>query len=500
MEPQTQAFGVGIDSQVGVSQTTFTTTTGVFFALALLSVLVPTTLGLRTKWTPSFADYSLHAGAIFLSGAAGLLYSMSDNLYYLAAAAEYTPSLAQPNPVSWKEASAVAVDVMKRSEAFSILAWTSVFAVRCSLLAVSGKRYGAGEPWLRQYSCGATVVAVVSWLVCVVASPFVVSCVLGVWVFLGGQITPLFDTYTPLSTATTALDVLTAIAIIILELVQLSRRRSQRFSDAEEIHTTTTTTTKPQTSQPIPLSLFFLLSLAGISFAAVRASTPSAATHPPLLPWINFWQFLEACTTICAGAALSMAVPNHQTPSPPAADENETAENENTIHPSNATYPTRTHTKDEKQTGWNITTWAMDRKASASTVGANDIAHTHSFTAKKHGQYHQEEDDAIGPLATSPRDKSTRDTPTPRRPPIAYHYPTWTPQSTQDQEAVEAQMAAGQTLVWCDPLLRRASQTSFGGVTLMDRRGSEQTASGQTGPGQTGSGYPRHGSVSSVRS
>ncbi|KAH6613675.1 hypothetical protein B0J18DRAFT_62296 [Chaetomium sp. MPI-SDFR-AT-0129] len=490
MEPQTQAFGVGIDSQVGVSQTTFTTTTGVFFALALLSVLVPTTLRLRTKWTPSFADYSLHAGAIFLSGAAGLLYSMSDNLYYLAAAAEYTPSVTQPNPVSWKEASAVAVDVMKRSEAFSILAWTSVFAVRCSLLAVSGKRCGAGEPWLRQYYCGATVVAVVSWLVCVVASPFVVSCVLGGWAISGGQITPLFDTYTPLSTATTALDVLTAIAIIVLELVQLSRRRSQRFSDAEETDTTTTNTTKPQTSQPVPLSLFFLLSLAGISFAAVRASTPSTAIHPPLLPWINFWQFLEACTTICAGVALSMAVPSQQTTtSPAAADENETTET--TIHPSNETYPTRTHTKDEKQAGWNITTWAMDRKASASTVGANEITHTHSLTAKKQGQHHhQEEDDAIGPLATSPRDKSTKDTPTPRRPPIAYHYPTWTPQSTQDQEAVEAQMAAGQTLVWCDPLLRRASQTSFGGVTLLDRRGSEQT----------GSGYPRHGSVSSVRS
>lgn len=136
-------------------------------------MLAPTALRLRTKWTPSAEDYCLHAGAVFLSGAAGLLYSMSDNLYYLAAGAEYQ-TVTNPGHVDWIEAEVAVGDVTKRSEAFSILAWTSVFAVRCSLLAVSKKRCNANEHWLRQYYRGAMVVAVLSWLVCIITSPFLV--------------------------------------------------------------------------------------------------------------------------------------------------------------------------------------------------------------------------------------------------------------------------------------------------------------------------------------
>ncbi|KAK3291616.1 uncharacterized protein B0H64DRAFT_330237 [Chaetomium fimeti] len=70
--------------------------------------------------------------------------------------------------------------------------------------------------------------------------------------------------------------------------------------------------------------------------------------------------------------------------------------------------------------------------------------------------------------------------PVPRNPPIAYHYPMWGPQSTHGQITTEEEIRAGQDLIWLNPSLQ-ASQTSFGGATLHERRGSERRGSERRG-------------------
>ncbi|KAH6842383.1 hypothetical protein B0I37DRAFT_407452 [Chaetomium sp. MPI-CAGE-AT-0009] len=76
--------------------------------------------------------------------------------------------------------------------------------------------------------------------------------------------------------------------------------------------------------------------------------------------------------------------------------------------------------------------------------------------------------------------------PVPRSPPIAYHYPMWGPQSTQGQFVTEEEIRAGQDLIWLNPSLQ-ASQTSFGGTTLHERRGSDRRGSERRGSERRGS-------------
>lgn len=139
----------------------------VFFALAILSVLVRAGFRLRARQPLTLDDYLVFAAAILLSGGTGLLYNICDNLYLSSAI-----HLDQPITLHLGSQSiADLIDAVRGYRSYLVIAWTAISLAKFSFLAFFRQRIGDTRS-IRLYYWSLVALTAISWLLCVV-EPFI---------------------------------------------------------------------------------------------------------------------------------------------------------------------------------------------------------------------------------------------------------------------------------------------------------------------------------------
>lgn len=105
---------------------------GVFFGLALVSVITRAAARLYLRRHLSLDDHFLFAAALFLSGSIGLTYVLSEELYLWMALRKDMSLVFRLDPYEMTKALETSLG---KIDAFLITAWTAIFLVKGSFLA-----------------------------------------------------------------------------------------------------------------------------------------------------------------------------------------------------------------------------------------------------------------------------------------------------------------------------------------------------------------------------
>ncbi|KAK4183912.1 hypothetical protein QBC35DRAFT_541740 [Podospora australis] len=292
-----------VEQWASIHKPAFRITVGVFFSLAILTVVGRAVIRLKTRRTLALDDYLLFAGAAFLCGATGLLYSIVDTLYLAVAVQKDQSTIFLLTPDQFTN---LIENAVQENHAFLMVAWTATFLVKFSFLAFF-KQLIWQVSGIRIYYWTVVVITGLSWAF-LVAEPFILCPYFGVDSSkLNEQFFPpavlsirevmaaynettavkCFDhsrdkLYIGLTGFITGLDALTDIMIVSIPIIIL-RRSTMKLV------------------QKCALGSFLCLSLVMVCIAVIRASKINGASGVDV-PWEFFWQYMEACVAVLMGS------------------------------------------------------------------------------------------------------------------------------------------------------------------------------------------------------
>ncbi|KAK4150899.1 hypothetical protein C8A00DRAFT_36475 [Chaetomidium leptoderma] len=457
-----------VDGLASIKRMAFKSTVGIFFGLSILSVLARAGIRLRTRRTLSLDDYLLFAAAVFLSAATGLMYNICDNLY-LSTAIRLDTSIV--GRLGIDRLMSLVNSAVQENHSFLILAWTATFLVKFSFLAFF-KQLIWNVAGVRRYYWTVVAVTVISWLF-LIAEPFILCSSFGM------ESLQCFEEsknllYISMTGLVTGLDAITDLMIVSIPIIVLHRARMR-------------------TSQKVALGVFLCLSLVMVVFSITRVSKISGVSGVDV-PWVFFWQFMEASIAVLMGSltvfrTLLISESNKRRGSPPGGGDGKGASPGGGggspwkrprdyyafHHRIRFLGRSKEHGDLESQdglpdipggtmTGLRTFIRRNNRDSGVKTGAMLTEVSQHSTLA--------EEDSMV--LSGKEKEEKAREevrqlsaSPVPRNPPIAYHYPIWRPQPVP----VQGQVGTHEDAPWTDAS-PQATQTSLGGTTVHDRRGS----------------------------
>ncbi|KAK3897936.1 hypothetical protein C8A05DRAFT_47610 [Staphylotrichum tortipilum] len=265
-----------VDGLASIKRMAFKATAGIFFTLALLSVLARAAIRWRTRRALALDDYLLFGAALFLSGATGLMYNICDNLY-LSTAIRLDQSIVFR--LGSERLTDLVNSAVQENHSFLIVAWTATFLVKFSFLAFF-RQLIWNVAGMRRYYWVVVGVTGMAWVFLVV-EPFILCSEFG---FASLH---CFDEsknllYVAMTGLVTGLDALTDIMIVSIPIMILH-------------------TARMRPSQKAALGVFLCLSLVMVIFSITRVSKISGASGVDV-PWVFFWQFAEASIAVLMGS------------------------------------------------------------------------------------------------------------------------------------------------------------------------------------------------------
>ncbi|KAI1129674.1 hypothetical protein F5Y10DRAFT_237724 [Nemania abortiva] len=276
MDDQPKSLDQLIKENTTISKLAYQVTVGVFFGVALLSVLVRAAIRLTTSKRFFLDDYLLFTAAAFLAGTTGLAYYLCDAFYIATVISnEGQSAFFQLNPHQTDQI----LDYALLENIFLALAWTATFFVKFSFLAFF-KQMIFSVDRIHYYYWGVVIFTVISYLF-LVGEAFILC---HEW-RLGSL--KCFDTsrnllYVSLTGLITGLDVLTDILIISIPIT-LIRRSTLRCT------------------QKGGVGGFLCLSVVMIAFALARVSKIRGVVGIDIV-WEFFWQYLETAVAVTMGS------------------------------------------------------------------------------------------------------------------------------------------------------------------------------------------------------
>ncbi|EAQ84504.1 predicted protein [Chaetomium globosum CBS 148.51] len=425
MDPSGGPQGIPVDDLIdglaGIKKMAFKAAVAVFFALAILSVLVRAGFRLRARQPLTLDDYLVFAAAILLSGGTGLLYNICDNLYLSSAI-----HLDQPITLHLGSQSiADLIDAVQGYRSYLVIAWTAISLAKFSFLAFFRQRIGDTRS-IRLYYWSLVALTAISWLLCVV-EPFILcpnvgsgsSCFADSDAVVRASVTGL----------TTALDILT-----------------------------------------IVLTLITTLALTTASFSAVRASKASTGTD---LPQTAFWLALQASSALLA---VGLGTFSRSLLGGRGVVEGGNLTGEGDIQAEEARGIQGRAGKVRLAGLWGLVKGVEGRDGQeVSQLGTVVVV----------GEEADGVPPLKEKVGAREEVRQTTSSPVPRNPPIAYHYPMWGPQPTHGQFATEDEARAGQDLIWLNPSLQASQTSFGSATLYerrgSERRGSERRGSERRG-------------------
>ncbi|KAI8945170.1 hypothetical protein F4801DRAFT_569290 [Xylaria longipes] len=276
MDKQPKSLDLLIKGLATISKLAYQVTVGVFFGIALLSVLARAAIRLRTQKRFALDDYLLFTAAAFLAGTTGLAYYLCDAFYIAMVIKKEGPlAFSQLNPHQVDQV----LDAALLQNIFLSLSWTATFFVKFSFLAFF-KQMIFKVDRIHYYYWGVVILTVISYLF-LLGEAFIL-CHQWRLESLKCQDASKKLLYISFTGLITGLDVLTDILIVSIPITLLGRS-TLRFS------------------QKAGLGAFLCLSVVMISFALTRVSKISSVAGIDIV-WEFFWQYLETAVAVIMGS------------------------------------------------------------------------------------------------------------------------------------------------------------------------------------------------------
>ena len=134
-------------------------TAGVFYGIAVLSVITRGVIRFTTRRSLALDDYLLFAAFAFLTAVIALVYYLLDSIY-LATAVERNPAIFFR--FSQKQTQQLLSQALNEN-IFLVLAWTTTFLVKFSFLAFF-KHLIRNVERIQRYYWGVTIFTIITWL------------------------------------------------------------------------------------------------------------------------------------------------------------------------------------------------------------------------------------------------------------------------------------------------------------------------------------------------
>ncbi|KAK2611025.1 hypothetical protein N8I77_004408 [Diaporthe amygdali] len=286
-----------IAQYASISKTAFRATAGVFYGIAVLSVLARGVIRFTTRRNLALDDYLLFAAFAFLTTVTALVYYLLDSIY-LATAVERNPAVFFQ--FSQKQTQQLLSQALNEN-IFLLLAWTTTFLVKFSFLAFF-KQLIRNVERIQKYYWGIVIFTIITWMF-LTSEAFILCSDFGInaikcW-------SPTKNTlYVSMTGLVTGLDALTDILIVSIPIIVLYRARMR-------------------TSQKISLGIFLCLSLVMVCRAIIRASKVHGAVSIDVV-WVFFWQYMETVVAVIMGSLtvvrnllVHQTKSNHNSPAAP---------------------------------------------------------------------------------------------------------------------------------------------------------------------------------------
>ncbi|KAK4209357.1 hypothetical protein QBC37DRAFT_378106 [Rhypophila decipiens] len=267
-----------VDGFVPIKRAEFQVVIGIFFALAIISVLARAGARLHQRRRLGWDDYFLFAAAVVLAGAVGLLYHMSLRIYIWTAMRMDTSILSKLDPNDLQHVISSSVPVI---DSWVTLTWTSIHLVKASFLAFF-KQLIWQVSRIQRYYWAVVVLTVLSWMFAF-AMPFILCSEFGL------NAIKCMDSsrdvlYISLTAIVGALDIITDLGIISIPIILLRR-------------------SKLRLSQKLVLGVFLCGSLLMAAFSLIRVVKIQDVHGVGVdLPWEFFWQTMEANVAVLMGS------------------------------------------------------------------------------------------------------------------------------------------------------------------------------------------------------
>ncbi|KAI3335616.1 hypothetical protein F4824DRAFT_464215 [Ustulina deusta] len=264
-----------IEQYASISSRSFKVIVGVFFGIALLSALARGAIRFRTQRHLSLDDYLLFIATSFLVAATGLLYKVCDGFYIDTVVLNDPTIFFQLSPQQTDQL----INNALQENIFLLLAWTATFFVKFSFLAFFKQMVWRVDK-MRYYYWSIVVFTVLSYLF-LSSEAFILCHDFGIQSLK--CLEPSKNMlYISLTSAITALDVLTDILIVSIPIILLRRA-------------------KIRASQKIGLGVFLCLSIIMVSLAIVRVSRIHGIVGIDVI-WEFFWQYMETSVAVIMGS------------------------------------------------------------------------------------------------------------------------------------------------------------------------------------------------------
>ncbi|KAM7195835.1 hypothetical protein V8F33_006484 [Rhypophila sp. PSN 637] len=267
-----------VDGFVPIKRAQFQEVIGIFFALAILSVIARAGARLYQRRRLGWDDYFLFAAAVILAGAVGLLYHMTLRVYIWTAMRMDTSILSMLDPNDLHDVVASSVPVI---DSWVTLTWTSIYLVKASFLAFF-KQLIWQVSRIQRYYWAVVILTIISWMFAF-AMPFILCSEFGL-----NSIKCMDSSrdvlYISLTAIAAAVDIITDLGIVSIPIILLRR-------------------SKLRLSQKLLLGVFLCGSLIMASFSLIRVAKIQDSTGVGVdLPWEFFWQTMEANVAVLMGS------------------------------------------------------------------------------------------------------------------------------------------------------------------------------------------------------
>ncbi|KAH8744395.1 hypothetical protein F5883DRAFT_590148 [Diaporthe sp. PMI_573] len=275
MSSHNEALEALIEEYASISKTAFRATAGVFYGIAVLSVLARGVIRYTTRRQLALDDYFLFAAFAFLTTVIALVYHLLDPIY-LATAVERNPAIFFQ--FSQEQVEQLLSQALNEN-IWLVLAWTTTFLVKFSFLAFF-KHLIRNVERIQRYYWGIVVFTIITWMF-LTSEAFILCSDFGInatkcW-------SPTKNTlYVSMTGLITGLDAITDILIVSIPVIVLYRARMR-------------------TSQKISLGIFLCLSLVMVILAIIRASKIHGAVSIDVV-WVFFWQYMETVVAVIMGS------------------------------------------------------------------------------------------------------------------------------------------------------------------------------------------------------
>ncbi|KAG8157104.1 hypothetical protein KVR01_013094 [Diaporthe batatas] len=264
-----------IAEYASISKLAFRVTAGVFYGVAVLSVIARGVIRITTRHQLALDDYLLFVAFAFLTAVIGLVYYLLDSIY-LATAVERNPAIFFQ--FSQKQTQQLLSQALNEN-IFLIMAWTTTFFVKFSFLAFFRQLIrNVGK--IQRYYWGIVIFTFITWLF-LLSEAFILCSDFGINAIKCWSPTKNL-LYVSMTGLVTGLDCLTDLLIVSIPAIVLYRARMR-------------------TSQKISLSIFLCLSLVMVCLAIIRASKIHGAVSIDVV-WVFFWQYMETVVAVIMGS------------------------------------------------------------------------------------------------------------------------------------------------------------------------------------------------------